>query len=217
MIYLQSISRPFASSIGLAPAVRRGSSCLDDIQGLVAQAQEGSSEAFARLYEAYYDRVFRYIFLRVGNRADAEDYTAEVFIKVLESLNSFKWRGLPFSAWLFRVAHNQLVDRVRQRKRQPVVYLDEDFSHPSDHVDVSDVVVQKLSAEALWAMLEKLTDNQRQVLTLRFGAGLSLEETAAALGKNANAIKALQHAGLLTMRRLLQRVEGAGSPGKGVG
>lgn len=96
-----------------------------DEQGLVERARAGDTGAFARLYEDYFDRVYRYIAIRVGSRVEAEDLTEQVFLKALESIGSFQWRGVPFSSWLFRIAHNQVVDYLRKATKRESLPLDE--------------------------------------------------------------------------------------------
>ena len=92
---------------------------------LVQRARQGDQEAFARLYEAHFDKIFRYVVLKIRNQAEAEDMTQQVFVKAYESIGSYQSQGVPFTAWLFRIAHNQMVDYVRKQSRKPTVPLDE--------------------------------------------------------------------------------------------
>jgi len=92
---------------------------------LVRRAQQRDEEAFTQLYEEHFDKIYRYVALKIGDQMEAEDLTQQVFIKALQSISSFKWKGIPFSAWLFRIARNQVVDYVRKKKRQATVPLDE--------------------------------------------------------------------------------------------
>lgn len=172
-------------------------------EGLVREAQQGDAEAFGKLYELFVDRVYRYVLLRVGNATEAEDLTQEVFLKAMQGLGAFQWRGRPFAAWLFRIAHNQVVDRLRRRQTGGgQVSLDDVLFLPS-HDNVEAATLLALDQERLRDALERLTELQRQVVLHRFVGGLSLVETAAAMEKTENAIKALQHAALLSLRRLL--------------
>ncbi|GAH71496.1 unnamed protein product, partial [marine sediment metagenome] len=84
---------------------------------VVSRAVKGDGGAFAQLYEEHFDRIYRYVYLKVGNQAEAEDLTQEVFVKALEAIGSYKWRNLPFVAWLFRIAHNQVIDYLRKQGR----------------------------------------------------------------------------------------------------
>ena len=91
---------------------------MQDEEGLVRRAQQGDQEAFAEIYEGYFDKIYRYIIVRIGNKAEAEDLTQQVFINSLRAISSFKWKGTPFSAWLFRIAHNLVVDHIRKAAKR---------------------------------------------------------------------------------------------------
>jgi len=174
---------------------------LDD-EELVARAKAGDGNAFAQLYERYFDKVYRYAAYRVGAKEVAEDITSQVFLRALESLHSYRWQGLPFSAWLFRIARNLLVDRLRREKRRPAVPLEEDLI--ADSLDVEDQADQNMKLEEVRRALSLITEAQRQAIVLRLVAGLSLGETAKAMGRSLGAVKALQHGGLRALRRHLE-------------
>jgi RNA polymerase sigma-70 factor (ECF subfamily) len=101
---------------------------VQDEQSLVLKAQQKDSKAFSELYEAYFDKIYRYILLKTGNQSDAEDMTQQVFLKALKSLPSYKYQEVPFSAWLYRIAHNQMVDHFRKSSRQQTCELSEDIT-----------------------------------------------------------------------------------------
>ena len=103
---------------------------MQDEEGLVGEAVRGDQGAFARLYEAHFDRIYRYVYLKIGDREEAEDMTQQVFLSALRSITSFKYQGTPFTAWLFRIAHNQIVDHFRKKTRRPVT-LEIDETVPS--------------------------------------------------------------------------------------
>lgn len=175
-----------------------------DVAALVRQAQNGAASAFAALYEHFYDSIFRYVSFKTGNPADAEDITAEVFVRMIESINRFKWQGYPFSAWLFRIAHNLVVDHYRKRSRKQMVSLEN--TSPilkAAAFDADAHMDMELTLGEVSKAMESLTALQREVIMLRFGAGLSVAETARAVGRKDNAVKALQHAGLKKLRRIL--------------
>ena len=175
-----------------------------DVSALVKQAQSGSAAAFSALYEHYYDSIFRYVSFRTGNIAEAEDITAEVFVRMIESIHRFKWKGYPFSSWLFRIAHNLVVDFYRKKGRRNVVPMDS--APPIVETAVFDVDARmdvELAMGDVRKAMESLTELQREAITLRFAAGLSISETAKAMGRKDNAVKALQHAGLKKLRRTL--------------
>lgn len=171
-------------------------------QNLVARACRGDKEAFTKLYESHFDRIYRYLVIKIGNQAEAEDMTQRVFIRAYESIASYKSQGVPFSAWLYRIAHNQMVDYVRRESKKPTIPLDESLpitgkSNPEHEVEV------KIELEKVVAASQKLTKAQREVISLRFGGGLSLSEVAQTMGKTEGAIKALQHSAVLALRKLL--------------
>jgi RNA polymerase sigma-70 factor (ECF subfamily) len=176
----------------------------DPVEALVRRAQAGDASSFAGLYERFHDKIFRYVYFKTGNPNDAEDITEDVFLRMLESINSFRWKGHPFSSWLFRIAHNLIVDHFRKRSRQKNTPLDDagELAGASSHDLEADLDI-KLSVERVQFAMEGLTDLQKEVMSLRFAAGLSVRETAEAVGKRENAVKALQHAAIKKLRVLL--------------
>ena len=181
---------------------------MQDTEALVRAAQEGNLAAFGQVYEAYYLRVYRYAAARVGQSAEAEDIAQEVFLKALKSLHRFKFTGPPFAAWLFRIAHNLIIDRARHIKSASAATsgtptsIDNALAVAGDQ-NVEQQALLALDMEALREALGKVTKLQRQVVELRFIAGLSLAETAGVMGRKENAVKALQHSALGALRRLL--------------
>ena len=171
---------------------------------LVARACGGDGRAFGRLYDEYADRVYAFVRARTESVQDAEDLTATVFLKAWERIDSYDDRGLPFSAWLFRIARNALVDEYRRANRQPRP-LDEPASLPETEVDGPEMqVVAAADAQRLRQAVRELTEEQASVIALRFWWDLSLKETAEALDKNENSIKALQHRAVRALARMLQ-------------
>jgi RNA polymerase sigma-70 factor, ECF subfamily len=171
-------------------------------EGLVREAVRGDQQAFARLYEAHFNKIYRYVYLKIGDQTEAEDMTQQVFLHALRSISSFKYQGTPFTAWLFRIAHNQIVDFFRRKTtRPPPVELDETV--PANTKDPENMAELTLNIEQLQQATKHLTGAQQEVLSLRFAGGLSIEETARAMGKSPGAIKALQHAAVLSLRKIL--------------
>lgn len=176
----------------------------EEVEDLVRRAQQGHSEAFAGLYEAYYDKIYRYVMFKTGDTLEAEDLTEEVFLRMLESIGSFRWQGYPFTSWLFRIAHNLVIDYYRKKGRQKNTSLDDAmWVIESDNVDVDKKLDVELSVEEVKMAMSGLTRLQQEVLSLRFAGGLSVAETAEAMGKKENAVKALQHAAIKKLRTLL--------------
>ena len=174
------------------------------IEKLVKDAQKGDPAALAALYERFFDQIYRYVSFKSGSRDEAEDITGDVFVKMLESIHSFKWQGHPFSSWLFRIAHNLIVDYFRRAARKKTVPLEAAAATVGTTPDDIDRVVEtNLTMAEVRVAMQGLTSLQQEVISLRFAGGLSVSETASALGKNDNAVKALQHVGLRKLRTML--------------
>ncbi|MCH8186291.1 MAG: sigma-70 family RNA polymerase sigma factor [Chloroflexi bacterium] len=174
------------------------------IEQLVKEAQKGDPAALAALYERFFDQIYRYVSFKSGSRAEAEDITGDVFVKMLESIHSFKWQGHPFSSWLFRIARNLIVDYFRRAARKKTVPLEVAAATVGTTPDdMSRVVETNLTMADVRVAMQGLTSLQQEVISLRFAGGLSVSETAGALGKNDNAVKALQHVGLKKLRTML--------------
>ena len=178
-----------------------GGYLVQDEQDLVHRAQNGDKEAFTELYETYFSKLYRYVVVRIGNRAEAEDMTQQVFVKAYKSISSYRWRGVPFSAWLFRIAHNLIVDFFRKESKRPTVPLEESLVASNDNVQ--QVVERRLDIERVMAATRQLTAAQREVISLRFAGGLAIAEVARTMGKSEGAVKALQHSAIAALRRVL--------------
>jgi RNA polymerase sigma-70 factor (ECF subfamily) len=171
-----------------------------NVRGLVRRAQAGDRAAFEELYVLHFDRIYGYLQLSVGNRHDAEDLTNQTFIRMLESIDRFVWRKAPFSAWLFRIAHNLAMDHFRSGRRwQSEGEIPEDafVREPS----AEDAALHELGHERMLGMLDGLSAEQRQVLTLKFGFDFSNREVASILGKTEGAVKALQNRAFGSLQR----------------
>ena len=178
---------------------------MQDEESLVRRAQQHDTEAFSRLYEAYFDRIYRYIVLRIRNEAEAEDMTQQVFMKMLQSIASYKLKGIPFSSWLYRIAHNQVVDFLRQQNKKATVDI-EGLPLPDMGDDTQHVLELQGDIEQLKKAVQKLTAAQQEVISLRFASELSIAECASIMGKSEGAIKALQHSAVLALRKALVEV-----------
>lgn len=173
---------------------------MQDEETLVRQAQQHDQEAFGQLYEANFNKIYRYIVLRIGNETEAEDVTQQVFIKALQSISSFRWKGVPFSAWLFRIAHNQVIDYLRKKGKQATVYLNESLSNDDNPQLATE---RKLDIEQLILATKHLTKAQREVICLRFTSELPTAQVAKVMGKSEGAVKALQHSAIVALRKTL--------------
>ena len=168
---------------------------------VVCRAAKGDGKAFASLYEEYFDRIYRYLYLRLENQSDAEDLAQEVFVKALEAIRGYRWRGLPFASWLFRIAHNLMIDLVRKQGKV-TEEADEDLPAGGE-ADPAAIAERNIEVSRLMDNMEKLSPAQKEVLSLRFGAGLSIAEVARLLGKSPGTVKALQYNGIVALRKRL--------------
>jgi RNA polymerase sigma-70 factor, ECF subfamily len=175
---------------------------LQDEELLVQRAQQQDSEALTRIYEAYFDKIYRYLVVRVRNETEAEDLTQQVFMKVLQSISSYKSKGVPFSSWIYRIAHNQMVDFMRQQNKKATVDI-EGLQLPDNADDPQQVIEQQVDVEEVKKATQKLTAAQQEVLSLRFTAEMSIAQCAEIMGKSEGAIKALQHSAVLALRKAL--------------
>ena len=170
-------------------------------ESLIRRAQQRDQEAFTQLYEQHFDRIYRYVALRIGDKIEAEDMTQQVFINALRSISSFKWKGIPFSAWLFRIAHNQVVDYLRKKAKRATIPLDE--SQASSDINPQLMAEHRLDIERLLSATKHLTEAQREVVSLRFAGELSIAQVAKVMGKSEGAVKALQHSAIVALRKTL--------------
>ena len=175
-----------------------------DLRRLVEFAQQGDREALEALYLLHFDRIYSYLHMSVGNRHDAEDLTTQTFLKMLEAIGRFRWRSAPFSAWLFRIAHNLAMDHFRATKRwQP----EEEVPEPEGAAASSaeDDALQSIGRRSMLELIENLSHDQQQVLTLKFVFNFSNGEAATILGKTEGAVKSLQHRALTSLQKQVAR------------
>ncbi len=171
---------------------------------LVDAAKAGDESALAELYNLYFPRVYRYILARMGNPYDAEDLAEEVFLRVLDAIGRFEWREAPFSAWLFRIAHNALISqRRRDGARGRPMQLSEAL--PVGSAGPEEMVENRLVLNEVMRAAQELPEAQQRVISLRFAAGLSVAETARAMGKGEGNVKVIQHKAIANLREMLAR------------
>jgi RNA polymerase sigma-70 factor (ECF subfamily) len=183
---------------------RDGADSTIAIRRLVERAQAGDRRALEELYLLHFDRIYSYLHMSVGNRHDAEDLTNQTFVKMLESIGRFEWRKVPISAWLFRIAHNLAMDHFRSSRRlQPEEELPEP-EYAAEH-SAEEEAFQAIGRRSMLAMIENLSHDQQQVLTLKFVFNFGNSEVATILGKSEGAIKSLQHRALATLHRQLSK------------
>lgn len=170
---------------------------------LVAHAQAGDKDALGELYDRYHESIYRFILIRVGHQPLAEDLTGEVFFRMLDGLPRYRMIGIPFNAWLYRIARNLLTDHYRKEGRLGMTTLDEAEGKGLEQENPSLTLEHKLTLEKLQRALSTLERTEADVIVLRFLAGQSLKEAAQTLDKSIGAIKALQHRGLVALRAAL--------------
>ena len=163
-----------------------------------------SKEAkLSSLFESHFERIMRYVAARVGNIADAEDIAGEVFLKATASIDKYTERGAPIEAWLFKIAHNLVIDH--QRRKSKIEFVSIDGMQPEDGEDVEGIAEMNIEYERVVKALGQLTDEQRQVIELRFLGELSSEEAASVMGKKGGGtIRQVQSMALAKLRRILQ-------------
>jgi RNA polymerase sigma-70 factor (ECF subfamily) len=174
----------------------------DQVRQLVARAQAGERQALEELYLAHFDRIYSYLHMSVGNRHDAEDLTTQTFLRMLESIKSFRWQSAPFSAWLFRIAHNLAMDHFRASRRW---HPEEEVPEPRDAEEPSaeTAAMHSIGRQGLLRLIEGLSIEQQQVLTLKFVFNFANADVGTILGKSPGAIKSLQHRALLSLQKQL--------------
>jgi len=168
----------------------------------VGAAQHGERDALEELYLLHFDRIFGYLNVTVGNRHDAEDLATQTFVRMLESIGRFRFGSAPFSAWLFRIAHNLAMDHFRARRRwQPEEEVPE--PEPDERTSAEAQAFASMGRRSLLDLIDGLSPDQQQVLTLKFVFDFSNADVAAILGRREGAVKALQHRALTALQKQL--------------
>jgi RNA polymerase sigma-70 factor (ECF subfamily) len=200
-------------SVDVDGAEHRRASAIDEATAveLVAWAQQGDGAAFAALYDRYVDLVFRYVYYRVGSQPLAEDLTSETFLRALRRIGSFSWQGRDFAAWLVTIARNLVADHFKSsRQRLEVTTADLTcIGEAATAAGPEQEVLAGIANTELLAAVRRLPGDQQDCLVMRFLQGLSVAETARAMGRNSGAVKALQYRAVRALARLLP--DGLGS------
>lgn len=173
------------------------------LRALVDLAREGDAEAFGQLYDHYVNGIFRFIYYRVGSQQLAEDLTSETFVRGLRAIQRFSWQGKDFGAWLTTIARNLVVDHFKSGRARLEIVSDDVPEGPQTAPSTEDDVMSLLSNEMLFAAVAELPTEQRECVLMRFIQGLSIAQTAAALGRTEGAIKQLQ---LRAVRNLAKKM-----------
>lgn len=173
----------------------------DDDRLLIERVRRGDQDAARAIYERYFDRIYNYVYARIGRVEDAEDLAIETMTRSLTRLDLFQDQGVAFSSWLYRIAHNATIDHYRRRGKATLVPLE--AAVLPETADPSDLALEQLSNEELREALRTLTDEQQQVLILRFFQDLTAAQVAEIVGKSVGAVQALQHRALGSLERAL--------------
>ncbi len=180
-----------------------------EVAQLVDRAAGGNFEAFGQLYGIYLDRIYRYAFHQVQDRMTAEDITEEVFVKAWKAIKSCKGKGETFSAWIYRIAHNHIINTLRNT--QKLTSIEIEMENIAGNINLNQEVEMKLEQQELTEMIADLPQNQRQVVVLKFIEGLDNRETGKIMGKSEGAVRILQMRALTTLRQKI----GGGKYGTG--
>jgi RNA polymerase sigma-70 factor (ECF subfamily) len=172
---------------------------------LIARAQMGEPAVIGALYERFHLNVFRYLYYRLGDQYVAEDLTSEVFIRMIRSLSAYQPQNVTFQAWLFQIARNLAIDHYRKMGVRDEVKLNDDQAPHGEDVDAA--VDRKLTSDRLQRALAKLTDDQRDVIVMRFVADMPIAQVAQSLHKSVDSIKGLQRRALIALREILTEWE----------
>ena len=171
---------------------------------ILARASQGDRDSFGQLYERYVERIFNYVYYRTGNVHEAEDITARVFQRAMNHIKNYTDRGVPFSAWLYRIAHNLVANWHRDRGRKQEIPLDDlpVLPNKGDHPESN--LVRSQEQEALLKMIRRLPPERQNLLILKFVENMSNAEIGEIMGRSEGAVKSLYHRTLLSLRDQLE-------------
>ena len=178
---------------------------MEEQERLLVERAQKDPLVFAALYDTYVDRVYNYIYQRTGNHGDAEDLTARTFLKAFLHLERYRFRGIPFSAWLYRIAHNAVANWHRDSHRHQMVSLDAMLEQSQEDDRPEDVAQSREENRALLDAVHRLPEERQELLILKFSEGLTNAEIGQIMHRTEGAIKSLYHRTLLALRRELQK------------
>jgi RNA polymerase sigma-70 factor (ECF subfamily) len=169
---------------------------------LIERSVEGESSAFGSLYDRYLPKIYRFVFFKVGHREEAEDLTQQIFMSAWENISAFQEQGLPISSWLYKIARNRVIDHYRTKKTHvPLDVVPEEVAQLAEELEETD---KKLLLERIYSSLHKLTDDQQEIIVLRFIEELTNREIADVLEKNEIAVRVLQHRAIKNLKKILE-------------
>lgn len=174
----------------------------NELRLIVDKARNHDREAFGMIYDMFYDRIYKYVFFKVGNMTEAEDLASQTFAGALKTISNFSWRGSTFASWLFRIANNVVVDYFRRQGRVMNEPIEEHLEIVAD-VDPAKAAIDNLTFEKVQTAIAKLPKDQQQVVILKYMSNLSNKEAAQVLDRTIGAVKALQFRALENLRIIL--------------
>ena len=178
-----------------------GKAASDDDRPLIERVRRGDQDAARALYERYFDRIYNYVYARLGRASDAEDLAIDTMTRSLTRLDLFQDQGVAFSSWVYRIAHNATIDHYRRQGKVTLVPLEDAEMPQSD--DPAELALEQMTNDELRLALRELTEEQQQVLILRFFQDLTAAQVADIMGKSVGAVQALQHRALGSLERAL--------------
>ena len=177
-----------------------------DEASLLQRARERDPAALAAIYDAYAPKIYAYIYRHIRDPHRAEDLTSTVFLKMLESLNKNNFARDRLQSWLYRIAHNVIIDDVRYQQRRPTQALYDTIEMGSED-DPAILADKRIKEKVIWDAIQQLTEDQKNVIILRFGEGLTAPQVAKILNKTEEAVRALQRRGLSNLRKILSQAQ----------
>lgn len=179
---------------------------MTDEASLLQRARDRDPAALALIYDTYALKIYGYIYKHIRDAQRAEDLTSTVFLKMLESLERNRFAKDKLQSWLYRIAYHTIIDDVRRQKRRPVQPLYETISQPPE-LDTEFILEKLLTRESIWLAVQQLTEDQKNVIILRFGEGLTAPQVAEILDKSEEAVRALQRRALINLKKILVQTQ----------
>ena len=177
---------------------------LDGEKNIIKRAIKGEAEAFGLLYDRYQPQIYRFIYLKVSHREEAEDLTHQAFLKSWEKITEYEFQGFPFSAWLYRIARNLIIDHYRLKKNNlSLDEIDEIVELKTENNPIVSATEKKLEMERVKKAINQLNSDQQDVIILRFIEEFSIQETASILNKTEGAIKLIQHRAIKNLKEIM--------------
>jgi len=172
-------------------------------QELIKKAQKGEKQAFAALYDTYVEAIYRFIYLKIGRKADAEDITQQVFLNAWQNIQRYNYKGFPFSSWLYKIAHNAVIDFYRSYNNQAKIELESaeeiiQENGPNQEQEID----SNLDLERIKKAIQQLPPDQQSIIIMRFVDDLPIKEIARILEKNEGTIRVIQHRALKQIRKI---------------